>query len=55
VPSGEVMKLFSQGKLHSGAGGPIVKSPRQAIAIKESYLRDEGKVPQKGGFGKAFK
>jgi hypothetical protein len=53
MPSSEIMPLFKAGKLHSGAGGPIVKSPRQAIAIKESYLKKEGKVPT-GKFGKAF-
>lgn len=53
MPSSSVMPLFKAGKLHSGAGGPIVKDPRQAIAIKESYLKREGKVPT-GKYGKAF-
>lgn len=54
MPSHEIMPLFKAGKLHSGAGGPIVKSPRLAVAIKESYLKREGKVPT-GNYGKAFK
>ncbi len=53
MPSNEIMHLFKAGKLHSGAGGPIVKSPQQAMAIRESYLKREGKVPT-GKYGKAF-
>ena len=30
---GKVMGEYKSGKLHSGAGGKVVKSPRQAIAI----------------------
>ena len=30
---GKVMHEFKVGKLHSGAGGKVVKSPRQAVAI----------------------
>ena len=30
---GKVMKEFKSGTLHSGKGGKVVKSPRQAIAI----------------------
>jgi hypothetical protein len=47
------MSKFHEGKLHSGAGGPIVKSPVQAKAIQLSYLRKEGKIPSKH-YGKAF-
>jgi len=53
MPSNEIMPLFKAGKLHSGPKGPIVTNPRQAIAIKESYMRKESK-PVKGGYGKAF-
>jgi hypothetical protein len=53
MPSNEIIPRFKAGKLHSGAGGPIVKSPVQAKAIQLSYLRKEGKVPT-GKFGKAF-
>ena len=30
---GKVMGEYKSGKLHSGAGGKVVKSPKQAIAI----------------------
>ena len=30
---GSVMKEFKAGKLHSGKKGPVVKNPKQAIAI----------------------
>ena len=30
---GKVMREFKKGELHSGKGGKIVKSPKQAIAI----------------------
>lgn len=30
---GKVMSEYKSGKLHSGAGGKVVKSPKQAIAI----------------------
>jgi hypothetical protein len=53
MPSSEIMSKFAAGKLHSGAGGPIVKSPAQAWAIRQSYLKKEGKVPS-GKYGKAF-
>jgi hypothetical protein len=36
---GKVMKEFKEGTLHSGAGGKVVKSPRQAIAIALSEAR----------------
>ena len=42
MPSGEIMRDFEAGTLHSGKGGPIVKSRNQAIAIKMSYERKEG-------------
>jgi len=29
----KVMREFKKGELHSGKGGPVVKKPRQAIAI----------------------
>jgi hypothetical protein len=28
-----VMREYKSGKLHSGKGGPVVKNPRQALAI----------------------
>ena len=41
---GSVMKEFGSGKLHSGKGGPVVKSPKQAVAIAMS----EAKMPMRG-------
>lgn len=41
---GSVMKEFGKGKLHSGAGGKVVKNPKQAIAIALS----EAKMPMRG-------
>jgi hypothetical protein len=38
------MKEFGSGKLHSGKGGPVVKNPKQAIAIAMS----EAKMPMRG-------
>ena len=29
----KVMKEYKAGKLHSGKGGPVVKSQKQAVAI----------------------
>ena len=29
----KVMREFKKGGLHSGKGGPVVKNPRQALAI----------------------
>jgi hypothetical protein len=34
-----VMREFKEGKLHSGKGGPVVKNPRQALAIALSKAR----------------
>jgi hypothetical protein len=36
---GKVMGEYKQGKLHSGKGGPVVKSRKQAIAIAMSEGR----------------
>lgn len=45
----KVMKEFDEGKLHSGSKkGPIVKNPKQAIAIGISETRKKGfKVPKR--------
>ena len=42
---GKVMGEFKEGTLHSGKGGPVVKNPKQAIAIaiSESKKRKKGK------------
>jgi len=42
---GKVMHEFKAGSLHSGKGGPLVKSPKQAVAIALS----ESKGLAKGG------
>ena len=35
----KVMREFKAGTLHSGKGGPVVKSPKQALAIALSEQR----------------
>ena len=40
----KVMGEFKAGKLHSGAGGKVVKNPKQGIAIAMS----EAKMPMRG-------
>lgn len=35
----KVMKEYKAGKLHSGKGGPVVKSQKQAVAIALSEGR----------------
>jgi hypothetical protein len=40
----KVMKEFKSGTLHSGKGGKVVKSPKQAIAIA---LSEAGKAKKK--------
>jgi len=34
-----VMREFKEGTLHSGNGGPVVKKPKQALAIALSQAR----------------
>ena len=41
---GKVMHEYKTGTLHSGKGGPVVKNPKQAIAIAMS----EAKMPMRG-------
>ena len=36
---GKVMREFKAGKLHSGKKGPVVKNPKQAIAIALSEAK----------------
>jgi len=40
----KVMGEYGKGTLHSGKGGPVVKNPKQAIAIAMS----EAKMPMRG-------
>ena len=42
---GKVMKEFKTSSLHSGKGGKVVKSPKQAIAIA---LSEAGMSKKKG-------
>jgi hypothetical protein len=41
---GKVMSEYKEGTLHSGKGGPVVKSRKQAVAIAMS----EAKMPMRG-------
>ena len=41
---GKVMHEYKTGTLHAGKGGPVVKNPKQAIAIAMS----EAKMPMRG-------
>lgn len=40
----KVMREYGKGELHSGKGGPVVKSQKQAVAIAMS----EAKMPMRG-------
>jgi hypothetical protein len=42
---GKVMGEYKEGTLHSGKGGPVVKNPKQAIAIalSEAGMAKKGK------------
>lgn len=56
MPASEIMSDFAAGTLHSGRGGPIVKKKKQAIAIKMSYLRNEGHdIPEKRGLAHSYR
>lgn len=44
---GKVMGEFKEGTLHSGKGGPVVKSRKQAIAIALSEGRKAAKGKKK--------
>lgn len=48
MPASEIMAKYKAGTLHSGKGGKIVKSKKQAKAIQLSYLRKEGRIPKRG-------
>jgi Family of unknown function (DUF6496) len=40
---GKVLREYKSGTLHSGKGGPVVKNPKQALAIALS----EAKIAKK--------
>ena len=48
---GTVMREFKKGELHSGKKGPVVKNPKQAVAIALSEAR---KVKKSSG-GKIYR
>jgi ribosomal protein L21E len=43
----KVMREFKAGTLNSGKGGPVVKKPKQAIAIALSQAGMAKKMPKK--------
>jgi hypothetical protein len=43
----KVMGEFKAGKLHSGAGGKVVKNPKQGIAIALSEAKNMKKTGKK--------
>jgi hypothetical protein len=51
MPSTQVMHEFKKGSLHSGKGGSIVTSRKQAIAIMLSERRREKKKGRSHNLG----
>lgn len=51
----KVMREYKEGTLHSGKGGPVVKNPKQAIAIALSEARSLPKRGQRTSTNKAKK
>lgn len=51
---GKVMGEFKRGTLHSGKGGPVVKSRKQAVAIamSEAGMAKKPKAKKKAKKGK---
>ena len=46
---GKVMREYTEGTLHSGKGGPVVKSRKQAVAIAMSQA---GMARKRAGRGR---
>jgi hypothetical protein len=42
----KVMREYKKGTLHSGKGGPVVKSKKQAVAIAMSQAKMSKKAPK---------
>lgn len=42
----KVMREYKEGTLHSGKGGPVVKSKKQAVAIAMSQAKMGKKTPE---------
>jgi hypothetical protein len=51
----KVMGEFKDKKLHSGKGGPVVKNPKQAVAIAMSEARSMPKRGQRTATNKSKK
>lgn len=52
---GKVMKEYKEGTLHSGKGGPVVKSKKQAVAIALSEAGMSRPKPSRGARSAASK
>ena len=53
---GKVMHEYKMGGLHSGKGGPVVKSRKQAVAIamSEAKMKHKAKPAKKMGSSRGY-
>ena len=53
---GKVMHEYKAGTLHSGKGGPVVKSRKQAVAIamSEAKMKPKAKPAKKMGMSRGY-
>ena len=53
---GKVMHEYKAGTLHSGKGGPVVKSRKQAVAIamSEAKMKPKAKPSKKMGMSRGY-